>query len=520
VPSSPSRRAVLAAYAGIMLATLLAALDQTIVATALPGIVADLRAFEDLSWIVTAYLVASTVTVPLYGKLGDLHGRRRMFVVAIGIFLVGSLLCALAQDISQLVAARVVQGLGAGGLLPLAQAAVADLFSPRDRGRYQGLIGAMWAIAAIAGPLVGGTLTDAASWRWIFWLNLPLGAIALVVVLRTMRVRHVRREHRVDVWGAVTLSIAVVCVLLACSWGGSRYAWGSPEVLGVSAAGLVALGAFLRLARRVPEPLLPLGLFRGSVFAVSSLASVVFGALMFAVTIYVPVFAQGALGVSATTSGFALLPLLFSWTFMSFVSGQVISRTGRYRVFPIVGSLVVVAGVSLLAALGSDASSLGLGIAVGVIGAGMGTQIQSYIIATQNAVPGAVVGTATAALQFFRSMGGSLAVAGLGALLAARLSAELEANLGAGASRIDQDRLLEGSAAIPADLLLGTQEALGSALHSVFIALVPIAVLAFVFGLRLPERPLRSQPAMAAPQPSATTRSTSPATTTSSPGRS
>src|SRR5215213_11585460 len=231
-----------------MLATLLAALDQ--------GIVADLRAFEDLSWIVTAYLVASTVTVPIYGKLGDIHGRRKMFVVAISIFLLGSLLCALAQDVGQLVAARVVQGLGAGGLLPLAQTAIADLFSPRDRGRYQGLIGAMWAIAAIAGPLLGGTLTDAASWRWIFWLNLPLGVIALAVVLRTMRVPHVRLEHRVDLLGAITLSIGVVCLLLACSWGGSRYPWISPEVLGVGIVGVLAFVWFLRIARRVPEPLL------------------------------------------------------------------------------------------------------------------------------------------------------------------------------------------------------------------------------------------------------------------------
>jgi EmrB/QacA subfamily drug resistance transporter len=487
-----SRRGVLAAYAGIMLATLLAALDQTIVATALPGIVADLRAFEDLSWIVTAYLVASTVTVPIYGKLGDIHGRRKMFVVAISIFLLGSLLCALAQNVGQLVGARVVQGLGAGGLLPLAQTAIADLFSPRERGRYQGLIGAMWAIAAIAGPLLGGTLTDAASWRWIFWLNLPLGIIALVVVMKTMPAHHQRREHTVDVAGAITLSIAVVCVLLACSWGGSRYPWISPEVLGVGIVGVLAFVAFLRIAGRVPEPLLPLSLFRARVFSVSSMASVTFGAMMFAVTIYVPVYVQGAQGRSATASGFALIPLLLTWTVMSFVCGQIIARTGRYRAFPIVGSLFVILGAVLLSLLDADSSAVDVGIAVAVVGIGMGTMVQTYIIATQNAVDSSVVGTATAALQFFRSMGGSLAVAGLGALLAARLSAELSTRLGDAASSIDQDRLLEGSTAIPSGLVSATQDALGAALHSVFLALIPIAALGLVFALRLEERHLRT----------------------------
>jgi EmrB/QacA subfamily drug resistance transporter len=496
-----------------MLATLLAALDQTIVATALPGIVADLHAFEDLSWIVTAYLVASTVTVPLYGKLGDIHGRRPMLIVAICIFLVGSLLCAVAQDVGQLIGARVVQGLGAGGLLPLAQTAIADLFSPRERGRYQGLIGAMWGLAAIAGPVLGGTLTDAASWRWIFWLNLPLGAFALFVVIRTMRVHHERREHSVDVAGAALLSLAVVCILLACSWGGSRYPWGSLEVLGVLAGGAVALAAFVLVSRRAPEPLVPFGLFRNATFTISSIAAFVFGALIFAVTIYVPLFAQGALATSATRSGVVLIPLLLTWSVTGFFCGQLISRTGRYKIFPAAGSVVVIGGVVLLGLAGSDASQGGLALALGVIGAGMGTQIQSYDIATQNAVAGAVVGTATAALQFFRSMGGSIAIAALGALLASRLADELPAHLGAAAGRIDQGRLLEGGA-IPADLLRGTQEALGASLHTVFLALIPLAAMGLILALRLEEHPLRTQAA----QPSEATRSTSPATRTSSPG--
>jgi Na+/melibiose symporter-like transporter len=305
-------------------------------------------------------------------------------------------------------------------------------------------------------------------------------------------VPHERREHTVDVAGAITLSVAVVCVLLACSWGGSRYPWISPEVLGVGIVGVLAFVWFLRIARRVPEPLLPLSLFKGRVFSVSSMASVTFGAMMFAVTIYVPVYVQGAQGRSATASGFALIPLLLTWTVMSFVCGQIISRTGRYRAFPIVGSLFVILGAVLLSLLDADSSAVDVAIAVAVVGIGMGTMVQTYVIATQNAVDSSVVGTATAALQFFRSMGGSLAVAGLGALLATRLSTELSTRLGDAASGIDQDRLLEGSAAIPSALVAGTRDALGAALHSVFLALIPIAALGLVFALRLEERRLRT----------------------------
>ena len=452
-----SQRQILVAFGAIMLATLLSALDQTIVATALPTIADDLGGFNQLSWVVTAYLLSTTVTVPLYGKLSDLYGRRRLFVVSISIFLAGSALCGLAQSMGQLIAFRALQGIGAGGLIPLSQAAIADLFSPRERGRYQGYVGAMWATAAVAGPLLGGTLTDAASWRWIFLINLPLGALALVVVLRTMRMPHQVREHSIDYAGALALSVGVTAVLLACAWGGTSYAWDSAQVIGAGVIGAVALAAFGVIERRVPEPLLPLGLFRLRTFSVSSAAALLIGGVLFGITIYVPVYVQNVLGASATSSGVVLIPLSFGWVMASIASGQIIARTGRYRAFPIVGSLLVLAGCVLLALLGADSSRIVVTLDLTVVGLGMGTMFQTFVIATQNRVDFCDLGVATAAIQFFRSMGGSLAVAGLGALLTAQLAGGL-----AGAT------------------------------HAVFVAIVPLAALIVVLAFLLPEHPLRT----------------------------
>jgi EmrB/QacA subfamily drug resistance transporter len=452
-----SQRQILVAFGAIMLATLLSALDQTIVATALPEIADDLDGFGDLSWVVTAYLLSTTVTVPLYGKLSDLYGRRRLFVVSITIFLVGSALCGLAQSIGQLIAFRALQGIGAGGLIPLSQAAIADLFSPRERGRYQGYVGAMWATAAVLGPLLGGTLTDSASWRWIFLINLPLGLAALVVVVRTMRTRHVPREHSIDYGGAVALSIGVTAVLLASAWGGTSYAWNSAEVIAAGAIGIAGLAVFALLERHAVEPLLPLDLFKGRTFSVSTAAALLIGGVLFGITIYVPVYVQRVLGSSATSSGVVLIPLSFGWVLASFASGQYISRTGRYKAFPIIGSILVLAGCILLALLDGDSSRVIVTLDLTVVGLGMGTMFQTFVIATQNRVDMSEIGVATAAIQFFRSMGGSLAVAGLGALLTARLAGGLD-----------------------------------EATHAVFVAIVPLAALIVVLSFLLPEHELRT----------------------------
>jgi EmrB/QacA subfamily drug resistance transporter len=458
-----SQRQVLVAFAAIMLATLLAAMDQTIVATALPKIARDLHGFNDLSWVVTAYLLSSTVTVPLYGKLSDLYGRRLLFVISISIFLLGSALCGIAHSMGELIAFRTLQGIGAGGLIPLAQAAIADLFSPRERGRYQGYVGAMWATAAVAGPLAGGTLTDSVSWRWIFFINLPLGILALVVVVRTMKMPFSVREHTIDFPGAALLSLGVTGALLACAWGGTTYPWGSAEVIGAAVVAALALVAFAWVERRSPEPLLPLGLFRMRTFSVSSAAALLIGAVLFGVTIYVPVFTQGVLGSSATNSGVVLIPLSLGWVVASIVSGQLISRTGRYRAFPVIGSAFVLAGTILLTQLDQGSSRIAVALYLVVIGVGMGTMFQTFVIATQNRVEFGELGVATAAIQFFRSMGGSVAVAALGALLIAHGTR--------------------------------TRADLAGATHAVFVAIVPLAAVILVLSLVLPEHPLRTRTA-------------------------
>jgi EmrB/QacA subfamily drug resistance transporter len=483
----------MAAFLGSLLALLLAALDQTVVSTALPRIAADLHGFSSFSWVVTAYLLTSTATVPLYGKLSDLYGRRRLFVLAIVIFLAGSALCGVATSMTQLTLFRALQGLGAGGLFPLTLIAIGDLFSPRERGRYQGYVGSVWAVASVGGPLLGGVFTDNVSWRWIFWINLPIGALALFVIWTQWHVPFERREHRVDYVGAAMLTAAVTCLLLVAAWGGSTYPWGSWEVGGAAAGAVLAFALFLVSERRAVEPILPLRLFRMHTMAVANTAAFLLGAMLFAVIIYVPLFAQGVLGYSATLSGVLVIPLNFAWIAASTLGGRAITRTGRYRIFPVVGTPIAVVGVLLFSRLRPSTSGWALAADTIVFGLGMGLTVQPYVVALQNAVPRADLGIATATNQFFRQIGGALAVAAFGTLLASRLGTELARR---SVERVSPSTLLRSPGAahrLSPGVVHAVHAALAGALQWVFLATVPLGVAAIVTSFLLREHPLRTE---------------------------
>jgi EmrB/QacA subfamily drug resistance transporter len=408
---------VLAIYAGLMTALLLAAIDQTVVATALPRIVSDIGGLTSYSWVVTSYMLASTVTVPLYGKLSDVYGRRKLFFVAISIFLVGSALCGLAQDMTQLVLFRAVQGLGAGGLFPLALSTVAVVVPPRDRGRYQGLIGAAFAAASIVGPAFGGLIVDHASWRWIFYINLPLGALAMIVLSITMPKRSAKREHSLDYRGAVLLAAGTTAFLLALVWASRQYSWGSAHVLGAFGVAAVLLVLFGLVERGVPEPILPFDLLRLRTVSSGVIAISLVGMAMFGTIAFVPLFVQGVIGTSATSSGVVLTPLMLGAVSMSILSGQWVSRTGHYRPNALVGPIVLGVGLFLISRMGLSTTNGEAALYMAIAGGGIGLMMQVFVLAVQNSVPIRAMGSATALTQFFRQIGATLGVAIMGVIV-------------------------------------------------------------------------------------------------------
>jgi len=485
---------VLVVFSGLLLAMLLAALDQTIVATALPTIVGELGGLERLSWVVTSYLLAQTVVTPLYGKLGDLYGRKIVLQTAIVIFLIGSALCGLSHSMLQLIAFRAVQGLGGGGLMVTAMAVVGDIVPPRDRGRYQGIFGAVFGVASIAGPLLGGYFTTHWTWRWIFYINLPLGILALAVIAATLPSRSDRRQHRIDYAGALLLAVGLSAIILVTDLGGATYPWGSPLVLGLAATGLATLALFLVVEQRAAEPVLPLHLFRNTAFSVTSVVALIVGFAMFGSITYLPLFLQVVKGASPTISGLEMLPMMGGMLTSSIVSGQLISRTGRYKIFPVVGTGVMTLGLFLLSRLPVGASMLRIEATLLVLGLGMGLVMQVLVIAVQNAVEYRDLGVATSGNTLFRSVGGSVGTAVLGAIFTAQLVANLARQLpaGSGASTPGAGGMsLQAIARMPAAARAAYAGAFTSAIDTVFLVAAVIALVGFAVIWLLPERQLR-----------------------------
>jgi EmrB/QacA subfamily drug resistance transporter len=484
VPALPKRQ-VMIIFTGLVLGMLLAAVDSTVVATALPTIVGDLGGLDQLSWVVTAYLLTQTIATPLFGKLGDLYGRKTLFQVGIGLFVAGSVLAGFSMSMVQLIICRAIQGFGAGGLIIVAQAIIADVVSPRERGRYQGFFGAVFGAASVIGPLVGGFLTDHLSWRWIFFVNIPIGIAALLVTAITLPSSTRRREVRIDWAGTALLSAGIAALVLLTSWAGVDYAWGSPMIIGLGVLTVVLGVAFVAVERRAVEPAMPLRLFRVRTIVLSSAILFIVGVCMFGAVTYLPTLLQIANGASASNAGLLLVPLMFGILGSSILAGQIISRTGRYRIFPVAGMAVGTVGMYLLSTLSTDSSRFESGLYMAVLGVGLGMVMQILVLAVQNEALIEDLGVATSTVGFFRAVGGSVGVAAFGALFTSRIT-EL---LGAKASlHITPDVVRRLDPAAHA----ATSEAFADAITRVFAFGVPLLLFGFVLSLFLKETPLRT----------------------------
>lgn len=488
------RRNILLLFSTLMIVMLLASLSQMVLSSALPTIVGELHGVENMMWVITAYMLASTIMMPVYGKVSDLVGRKPMLLTAIVLFVLGSVLGGVAQDMTSLIAARLVQGLGGGGLMILSQAAIADVIPARERGKYMGIMGGVFAVSSVAGPLLGGWLTEGPGWRWAFWMNVPLGVLALVatiVLLRLPKLVHPERP-KIDYLGMALLAIGTTTLILVGTWGGSLYAWASLEIIGLCVATVVAAGLFVLVESRAAEPIIPLSLFKDSNFNVTTLAGLLIAVAMFGAVGYLPTYFQMATGANATDSGLLMIPMMGAMLATSVITGVVVSRTGKYKLLPIVGTLVLALGVGLLATVSVATPVALICLYIGIMGVGLGTSMQILTLVVQNSFPHKMVGTATAANNYFRQVGSSLGSAVVGSVFATRLSFLITEKLPAGAGPADGAQSLTPDVikALPESIRTLIIESYNEALIPIFMYMTPLAAITAVLLCFVKEKPL------------------------------
>lgn len=493
-PEIGSKRTILLLFGTLMIVMLLSSLSQMVLSSALPTIVGELHGVEHMMWIITAFMLASTIMMPIYGKISDLVGRKPLLVVAVVIFLAGSVLGGSAQDMNTLIAARVIQGLGGGGLMILSQAAIADVVPARERGKYMGIMGGVFAFSSVAGPLIGGWLTEGPGWRWAFWMNVPLGILAVIATIALMPSAHIKSENRpkVDYVGMALLALGTTTLILIGTWAGSTYAWGSPEIIGLAITTVIAGTAFVFVESRVKEPIMPLELFKDRNFNLTTIAGLLIAVSMFGTTGYIPTYFQMALGASASTAGLLMIPMMAALLITSVIAGAIISKTGKYKKLPISGAVIVAIGLSLLATVTISTPTYIICSYLGVLGVGLGMNMQILTLIVQNSFPHNVVGTATAGNNFFRQVGGSLGSAVVGSLFVGRLTTLVADKLPEGTGPTDGAASLTPDLvnSLPEPIRLIIVESYNEALIPIFIYMVPMALMTAVLLCFVKEIPL------------------------------